>query len=50
MGDLSAQLARSSIPAAYHPAARDLVSEQAFTASDHVILTACVGGDELEQL
>lgn len=47
---MDSQLAGSSIPAQHHAHIQELVEQQSFTASDHIILTACVGEDELEQL
>ena len=44
------QLAQSGIPSAYHSDVSELLSSQAFTASEHIILTACVDEDELEEL
>jgi|EP01043_Picozoa_sp_COSAG02_P044310 hypothetical protein len=44
------QLAASGIPPAYHGEVSELISSQAFTASEHIILTACVDDADLEEL
>ena len=43
---MEAQLAAGGVPAAAQPPIIAMVEGQSFTADQHIILTACVGGGE----